>query len=449
MRKRALLACLVAMVMVLSSCALVEKDLAVDNASVIIELGDKTVTKAQVSSMLEYQLYYQSVMYSMYGMSYDTTDKQIRASALESVLQYMTENLVKEAKAEALGFNVITEEEDKAIKETAQKDFDSAKESVKTSEFAESTLEGEELDKAIVARMAEVGQTYEAYYESAKSEAIMEKLRQSVIADVSVSDDEIKTEYDSRVASAKTSYESNLSSYGSSVNSNGTVYYAPAGYRYVKHILRGFTEESKTAISDLNSKITGKTSEITSVDTSIAGLGADVAADNPDLVSFNAQKATLEKEKADLEAQLAQAKEKAYAELMPTVEEIQGKLTAGEDFSALMEQYGEDPGMEVSPQKENGYAICEGFSSFDPAFTQAAMALEKLGDVTAPVQGENGIHIIQYAADIPEGPVALETVKDTISSELLTNKQDETFTAQVTAWVAESGVKVHKELLDE
>lgn len=450
MRKRAIFACLLAMAMLLSGCALVEKDLAVDNATVIIELGDQTVNKAQVNYAVGNQLYYQYLTYSMYGMQFDPNDATVLAQTRDQVIDSLTQEVVKEAKAKELGLDTFTEEEDTAIRETAQTNMDSAKESVKSQYFADTTLEGEELDAAILEKMTELGQTFDGYYYvAAKAEAVQDKLRESVIKDVTVTDQEVQQELDSRAQSAKTSYESNLSSYGSSVNAGSTVYYAPAGYRYVKHILRAFPDETKMALSAIQQQITDKDTQITSLDSSIAALGEDVAQDDPQRVSLNSDKAAVEQEKADLQAQYDKALADAAALLQPTVDEILAKLGAGEDFDALMAKYGEDPGMQASPQKETGYAICEGFAAFDPAFTEAAMALKAVGDVSPAITGQSGVHIIRYTADIPEGPVALETVREDLSKELLTDKQDETFNNQVTEWVAQSSVKVYKERMDQ
>ena len=449
MRKKAILALVLVSAMLLSSCALIEKDMAVDNATVIVELGDKTITKIQVSNTLEYQLQYMAYMYSMYGMNYDPTDPTTRAEALNSVIDGFAEELVKQQKQQELGLETLTAEEDTAVREKAQTSMDTQKETVKAQYFAETTLEGEALDTAISKKMEELGYTFDGYfYENEKAAAIAEKLRNYVIKDITVTDDEIKTEYDTRVEAAKTSYASDLSSYGSSVNSNGTVYYAPAGYRFVKHILRKFSDDVQKNLTDLNSKITAKATEITNTDTSIAGLGEAVAQDAPERVQLNDQKTALEKEKADLQAQYDKALEDAYATLQPTVDEVLGKITAGEDFDALIATYGEDPGMKSSPQKETGYAVCEGFASFDPAFTSAAMALKAVGEVSAAVRGQNGIHIIKYVSDIAEGAVALDKVKETISGELLTTKQEDTYNTQITTWVSESGVKTYKDRMN-
>ena len=57
MRKKALLAVMMALVLLLSSCALVVKDEAVDNATEIIRMGDQVITKDKVKEQVELALY--------------------------------------------------------------------------------------------------------------------------------------------------------------------------------------------------------------------------------------------------------------------------------------------------------------------------------------------------------------------------------------------------------
>ena len=52
MRKKALLAVMMAMVLLLSSCALIVKDEAVDNATEIIRMGDQVITKEKVKLLV-------------------------------------------------------------------------------------------------------------------------------------------------------------------------------------------------------------------------------------------------------------------------------------------------------------------------------------------------------------------------------------------------------------
>ena len=151
---------------------------------------------------------------------------------------------------------------------------------------------------------------------------------------------------------------------------------------------------------------------------------------------------------AELESQLASAKEAAYAAIQPTVDEVLEKISAGEDFDALIEQYGQDPGMQSSPAKEDGYPVSADSTNWVTEFRDAAMALENVGDVSEPVRSEYGIHIIKYVSDAAEGEVGLDAVREALESELLTQKQDEAYNAAVEAWVEEADAKIYKDRMN-
>ena len=86
MRKKALLAVLMAAVLLLSGCTLIVKDQAVDDATEIIRMGDQVITKAKVKEEIQNQLESMAYMYSMYGYSYDTTDPDNIADAQASFI---------------------------------------------------------------------------------------------------------------------------------------------------------------------------------------------------------------------------------------------------------------------------------------------------------------------------------------------------------------------------
>ena len=118
------------------------------------------------------------------------------------------------------------------------------------------------------------------------------------------------------------------------------------------------------------------------------------------------------------------------------------------NWDALMEQYGQDPGKQTSPAKENGYPVSADSTNWVTEFRDAAMALENVGDVSEPVRSEYGIHIIKYVSDAVEGEVGLDAVRDALETEVLTQKQDEAYTAAVDAWVAEADAKIYKDRLN-
>ena len=101
MRKKAILACMLVVSMLLTGCALVEKDQAVDLGREVIRVsypagGDDIVyTKGQVLNNVEYQLNYMAYMYSMFGSSYDATSATNIANTKDSVMDSLVKNSVK------------------------------------------------------------------------------------------------------------------------------------------------------------------------------------------------------------------------------------------------------------------------------------------------------------------------------------------------------------------
>ena len=451
MSKRVILAFMLVFALVAaSSCSLIIKDEEVDKQTPIIEVVGKTFTKAEVNEQVEAVMDYEEYMYSMYGISYDRTDASTISMAQDSAIDAMVQQAVLEKKAADLGLDVLSDEEKAEVEESVDSTYTLYSDSVKSAYFADTELEGEELDAAVEAKMAELAYpTREELVESETNAKVLEKVRDEAVKDVTVSEEELQEAYNTHVESAMTTYGNSPSSYGTDVQNGATIYYVPAGYRYVKHILIEFTDEDSQAISDLESQISEKQTELSTAETS---LGEDASADDEATAQ---NRATLSEtveartaEIADLESQLEDAKEAAYAAIQPTVDEVEEKLAAGEDFDALMEQYGQDPGMQTSPAKENGYPVSADSTNWVTEFRDAAMALENVGDVSEPVRSEYGIHIIKYVSDAVEGEVGLDAVRDALETEVLTQKQDEAYTAAVDAWVAEADAKIYKDRLN-
>jgi parvulin-like peptidyl-prolyl isomerase len=444
MRKRAILAMLmIAVVVLATSCNLIVKDKTVDAQTVIIEVAGKSITKAEVQDATQNTLAYQQYLYSMYGMDFDPTDAATIAAAQESAVEALIQAAVVSKKVTDGGFDAFTDEELATAQANADQTYQSNTDSVKSGYFTDTQLTGEELDKAVEAKMTELGYpTKDTVLSNEKLSMAQDKLRDSVIAGVSVTDEDIQQAFDDKVAAAMASYESSLSQYGSDVSGGTTVYYRPAGYRMVKNILRKFSDEDSSAISAWQSQVTDKQSDLDTNAASIAALPADAATDTAEQAQsradLTAAKATLEAELAELNTQLTAAKDKAYAALQPTVDEIVAKLNAGDDFDALMAEYGEDTGMQSEPAMTEGYTVCAGSTQWVAEFTEAAMTLVNVGDVSAPFQTSYGIHIVKYVSNVAEGAVPLDSVKATLSDELLSQKQDELYNATIEQWITEA-----------
>ena len=124
-------------------------------------------------------------------------------------------------------------------------------------------------------------------------------------------------------------------------------------------------------------------------------------------------------------------------------DDVLAQLEAGADWDTLMAEKNQDPGMQSGVTAERGYAVSADMTSFDAAFVQAAMALEKIGDVSGKIRGDAyGYYIIKYVADAQEGDIALDEVKDTIESSLLSTKQNDTYTSAQKSWVDAADFKL-------
>ena len=269
MHKRALLACLLVVAMLLSSCALVKKDLAVDAATPILTVGDKVFTKSEVQSAVNnYLAQMQSYYTQYYGHSIDVTDAAVVADAQNTVIDTLTRQTVVENKAKELGLDQLSEEAQAEVDDLWNSYYDI----VKSSLYSESELSEEELDAAV---SADVANYFGITKESLAASKVQELVRAEAVKDVTVTDEQIQTEFDSRVEEAKTNYASNLSAYGSSFNNGSVVYYRPAGYRLVKQILTKFTDNDQALMDDLNSKITELNSTISSLQTALTDAGVE------------------------------------------------------------------------------------------------------------------------------------------------------------------------------
>ena len=433
MRKKSVLALLLAVMMVLSGCALVSKDEEKDNARVIIDVNGETVTKRVISAAVQNQIsqneYYNQLFSSYYGYSamYPTDE----ATVTNQVVEAYTQNLVLKQKAAALGMTELTDEEKAHAEEHAKEYYDSFLKSVISSYLPNSGLEGDELTAAAEKYVSEHSDvktvdgraTYEDFLKNAQEEVAVEKLEEDIVKDVAVTEEEIKADYDAKVEAAKATMESNPDTYGYNLMNGTAVYYAPAGYRMVKHILVGISDEDTKAADDAQTALSEAQDALTNA-AADADKDALQAAVDAAQAAYDAAKA----------AGMANAKVKA--------DEVYAKATAeGADFDALIAEYSTDH------MPEEGYAIREGYTYFVEPFVTGAMALANVGDVSEPVESTYGYHIIKYVSDVAEGPVDLETVRESISNELLTTKKNELTESTIQQWVSEAKVKTYMDRL--
>lgn len=120
----------------------------------------------------------------------------------------------------------------------------------------------------------------------------------------------------------------------------------------------------------------------------------------------------------------------ALAQAQKKAEEALERVKAGEDFDALIQEYNEDPGMEMYPE---GYVFTEG--DMVDEFYQAAKALEPGQTSQELVQSSYGWHIIQRE------PLTEEQMTDAIRSQLIMEITGKTFDQEIDELMATADIQ--------
>ena len=481
----ALIAMLLAAALMLSGCNLIGYDAERDGAQAVAKVGDTEITKAEWADYRDYLVEYeQQYMQQYYGFTLPV-DEASMASYGELALEQLIESVVVEDKMEELGYLELTEEENAEVEEYATSMTELYKMLIRYQNYPElETVEEEQerlaaeaaeatpsepqeavatitdamLDEMLTNDLNTIGYTHDYFVRTQTMSKQSEKLKAYTYEGVTVTDEQVKDEFDSRVATQKESYDANPAAYASAEQNGSDLYYMPAGYRGVKNLLIQISDEKQAEIKQLNSDLTAAKNLISSGNDDLEELKAQDTAelDEEALAAYNEQIAALEEQVAsaqttidETQAKIDETTEAAFAEILPLAQEVLAKAQAGEDFDALIETYGEDAGMTAEPNKSRGYLVCDGLSIYEQSFQDAAMALENVGDVSAElVKTSYGYHILQYASELAGGEVEYtEEIKTAIYDEMLKEAQDAAYEAAVTQWVSEAKVETFPKVM--
>ena len=419
MKKTVVLALMLALALLLSGCA------AGDDA-VIVDVNGQTITKAALNADIDAQINYNQQLNSFYLSYYGdtpgfTTDRE---EVAQTLIDSHVDRLVALQKAKELGLDQFTEEETAQIRQAAQERYDSVISQAAATYYAD--LEGEAATAAAVELAKENGATLEKYQASAEESMLLVKLELDAIKDISVDEANVTAALEEKANEQKALFEETASLFGDYVNQQyDTIYYAPEGYRMVKHILVMFTDDDNTIINQKMDDLTQAAANV--------GQAKNEGTDTTDA------QAAMDAAQAELDAARAAARENIQSK----VDEIYALATAeGADFDALVAQYNEDTGM-----PEDGYAVCDGYVSFVEVFTTAAMALENEGDVSAPTYSDYGCHIIMYTGDVPAGIRQDEATVSALRDSMLVEAQDKVLSSMLDQWVSEAQVKTYPDRL--
>ena len=357
--------------------------------------------------------------YAAYG--YDVTDPTIAAVLQQLALQTAIEYTLLDAKLVELGLQLSDAELADAA-QIAREDFSMQVDMIvdQYGYYGLADISTEEGRAAVLlevlSQLEAMGVTEASYIAQAQVYAGYDKVFAWIVRDVTVTDEEVRAHYEELVEADRIAYANDVAAYEAMLENNRyalmygmtdyyiDLYYVPAGYRVITHIL--------------------------------------LEADDTALANYTAVKANPNA----TEAEIAAAEAAVLASVQPDIDEIHARLAAGEAFADLIPDYTIDPGMMDAASIAAGYQVHAQSTGFVIPFRDAAFTVDNVGDVTAPVVTDYGVHILCYAGDVPSGPVPYTSDVEAILREsLLVPRQATVYQQTIDAWMNEAEIVYSEE----
>lgn len=439
-----ILVLLLTLALALTGCNLIEIDAKMQAEEDIAKLDkayDKTVARyeggevsAEEAMSLFNSLYNEMYYMYQYYFGMEMTADQVR-DLMETALQ---ETVRSKIVAEHFDQSEVL---DDAALEQVQIDAQAAYDEAYDSLYEMAAGDDAEAKNAnTLVMLKEIGMDAEINSANTLRDAKVEKMIEILQAEISeLTEEELLSAYEARVAEDEDAYALDDGTFESlMMEDEPDVFWVPAGYRTVKHILLVPEEALMTDYLDALQALEDQQDVLEDLQSELETV-LDDDAEQSSLRTEDAVKVDIEICEgmvADFEADVESAKLACLENVKPLSDEIYARLAEGEDFEALMAEYGEDPGMKNEPTMSRGYYVRETSANWEKNFTGGAMALEKVGDYSAePVLSGSGVHIIYYASDVAGGAVPFEEVRDSLHDSTLDEKKNEHSEEIISQWI--------------
>lgn len=422
----------------LAGCQAIAEDTATDAATpAVTELAADTLlatVNGQAITWTEVQPWYNSVQ-SQYAANYDFSDpatvQVARAIALENAIN---EALLLQKGVE-LGLDQVTDDERATIEANAEADWQSALDRY-MSVYGGLTETSTDEEKAAALQVAQEYFTNNGYsLEKLKvwyvTDALLSRVQDYFVKDVVVTDEEVEAEYQALLAADKEAYGADVSAYeqynsyveqmalynayyGAETPNMRKALYRPAGFRSMQHLYIKVDEALLNQYVDLRARLEEQMDAEAKAAEETPAVDAEPTA-APDVTPEpTAEPVT--------QAQVDQAYADVLASVQTKLDEINQKVADGVPFEDIIKDYdadgSEDQIFEVSVASE-GYV---------PEFVSAAFSVDEIGEISAPVVSELGVHILKYLADVPEGPVEFtDAERAALKEDLLSAKKSDAY----------------------
>ena len=377
-------------------------------------------------------------LYAAYGMTPDDAQKQqlIEAAVERFVGLAVLQNQLKKA-----GQGDMDEATEKALDEQARQSYESA-----WQQMSETLKESysDVTDAEITAFMNSIGYTLDAFRQELEYSYFYQCVLALYCPDLSVTDEEVSAYYDEQYVSVyRERYQDNIPLFEEEILQTGSEsLYMPEGYRRVKHIVLALPDDIQAELETLEAALTEQNETVRTLYDAVA---QEAVKEDGDVETARAKYQEAVSEAEATSAQITAVLDRAKDELSETTDAIYAALEAGETFESLMAAYSYDTS--VAPE-DAGYLLHADSVLWDENFLQAALSLQNIGDVSAPVATVLGVHIILYAADEPSGAVTLTDEQYAqLEAAALQEKQTERLDGLIAEWKDDYTIETYPEYL--
>ncbi|MFA5676376.1 MAG: hypothetical protein WDA65_07610 [Christensenellales bacterium] len=384
MNVKRIIALIICLLFVFSGGCLFEVDEELDNAQVIIKYKDTAIEKKAVISRIE------SILSEQGATLPDIKDTDYWSVFRDDAIHEMAVYEIAIDKAAQLGLDKL----DEATAAKIDDQIDSVakimvESSVKAAVDANPSLDyDEEFARQFEQYLSSYGYTAASFRHEIEREHIFNKLKDYYSAQITVSDEDVRSDYESNLELQKGNIENNAEMIELQLQFGTKTLFYPEGYKFVKHILIRFEDD--------------------------------------DIIS-DAYEAYV----SDDTALYRQAVSRGMDAVRPKLDAIMERLDSGESFDSVMN---DNIDIIYLGASEDSMVIGP-YSTVDiPDYKETALALTREGQYSQPFGTYLGAYII-YCESLLEGEVPFEDIREELHNTMLQQRQAENWTQMSKEWV--------------
>lgn len=423
--------------LILALCGPVVAETADD--PVVVRVGNFSYTRRVLQGSLD------SMIELTKMLSGDAPTEEEKAARLQGTIDSFVGLGVIENKLSEVGKNDFTEAETEALNQQARSKYEELWQLL-YQQMQQGDAAVSEAD--VTDQLELMGYTFQAIYDELVLQTRQNRAIDEFVGDIVLTQAQVDAYYESQfVAPDREAYANDIDKYDQEIlMNNNEAFFVPEGYRYIHQIVLDIPEAALKAARTEQVALNRATQAMA---TALQGL--TLAATTAEGWDDMAEARTLYDEAAEaLKTAQADYASRLEAEALPlvkpTTDEIAAQYAAGIDFKSLINRYSTDK--TDRNLNGDGYPFHPDSRMWPERFIEAALALEKAGDLSEPFVTEQGVHILCYAGEVPAGAhVLTDDERELLNTAALRYYQLEQLNALVDGWQADYEIETHPELL--